>query len=222
MNFAEEFALLAYRDDGTPDIDSTHLDHGLGGSLLLELAMADRIDIRDRKVVVRDATPTGDPLVDQALGRIVADDKLRKPEHWVRKFAKDTRKLTLNGLVDRGVLDREQGTVLLIFPRTRYPAPHGVQPAPEVQARHRLTAAVSGAGPVDARTAALCALVSATKLDRKVFRDLDRKQTQARLKEISAGDWAAAAVRKTIQDVQSAVIAAVVASSAAASASSSS
>src|SRR4051812_28919376 len=220
MNLAEEFALLAYRDDGTPDIDSTHLDHGLGGSLLLELAMAERIDIRDRKVVVRDGTPTGDPLVDQALGRIVADDKPRKPEHWVRKFAKDARKLTLNGLVDRGVLDREDGTVLLVFPRTRYPAPHGVQPVPEVEARQRLTAAVSGAGPVDSRTAALCALVAATRLDRKVFRDLDRRQTKARLKQISAGDWAAAAVKKTIEDIQSAVIAAVVASSAATSASS--
>ena len=221
MNLAEEFALLAYRDDGAPDLDSTRLDHGLGGSLLLDLALTDRIDIRDKKVVVTDGTPTGDPLLDQALDRIGADTKARKPDHWVRKFAKDTRKLTLNGLVTRGVLNREDGTVLLIFPRTRYPAPHGVEPVPETEVRQRLTAAVSGAGPVEPRTAALCALVAATKLDRKVFRDLDRRQTRARLKEIAAGDWAAAAVRKTIEDIQAAVTAAVVAASAAAAAGSS-
>ena len=222
MNLAEEFALLAYRNDGAPDLDSTHLDHGLGGSLLLELALAERIDIRDKKVVVTDGTPTGDPLLDQALDRIVADDKSRKPDHWVRKFAKDTRKLTLNRLVDQGVLNREDGTVLLIFPRTRYPAPHGVEPAPEAEVRQRLTAAVSGSGAVEPRTAALCALVAATKLDRKVFRDLDRRQTRARLKEITAGDWAAAAVRKAIQDIQSAVTTAVVAASASAAAAGSS
>jgi len=214
MNLAEEFALLAYGDDGAPDTDSVRLDNGLGGSLLLELAISGRLDIKDKKVVVRDGTPTGDPLVDQALDRIVAADKPRKPGYWVKKFAKDARRLTLDRLVEQEVLTREQDTVLLVFPRTRYPAAHGVEPVPETEARQRLTAAVSGTGPVEPRTAALCALVAATNLDRKVFRTLDRERAKERLKEISAGDWAATAVRKTIEEVQTAVIVAVVAASA--------
>jgi len=215
MNLAEEFALLAYGDDGAPDTDSVRLDNGLGGSLLLELAISGRLDVKDQRVVVRDGTPTGDPLVDQALGRIAADDKPRKPGYWVKKFAKDARRLTLDRLVEQEVLTREQDTVLLVFPRTRYPAAHGVEPVPETEARQRLTAAVSGTGPVEPRTAALCALVAATNLDRKVFRTLDRERAKKRLKEISAGDWAATAVRKTIEEVQTAVIVAVVAASAA-------
>jgi hypothetical protein len=213
MNLAEEFALLAYGNDGAPDTDSIRLDNGLGGSLLLELAIAGRLDIEDKKVVVRDRTPTGDPLVDQALARIMADDKARKPGYWVKKFAKDARKLTLDRLVDQEVLIRQQDTVLLVFPRTRYPAPDGVEPVPETEARQRLTAAVSGTGPVEPRTAALCALVAATNLDRKVFRTLDRERAKERLKEISAGDWAATAVRKTIEEIQTAVIVAVLAAS---------
>jgi hypothetical protein len=69
----------------------------------------------------------------------------------------------------------------------------------------------------DARTSALCALVAATDLDRKVFADLDRKQVKARLKEIAEGSWAATAVKKTIDEIQSAVMVAVIASSAGAS-----
>ena len=213
MNLAEEFALLAYGDDGAPDTDSVRLDNGLGGSLLLELAIAGRLDVEDKKVVVRDGTPTGDPLVDQALARIVADDKPRLPGFWVRKFAKDTRKLTLDRLVEQEVLTREQDKVLLVFPRTRYPAPDGIEPVPETEARQRLTAAVAGTGPVEPRTAALCALVAATNLDRKVFRTLDQRRAKARLREISAGDWAATAVRKTIEEIQTAVIVAVLAAS---------
>jgi hypothetical protein len=213
MNLAEEFALLAYGDDGAPDTDSVRLDNGLGGALLLELAIAGRLDIEDKKVVVRDGAPTGDPLVDQALARIVADDKARKPGYWVKKFAKDTRKLTLDRLVEQEVLVRRQDTVLLVFPRTRYPAPHGAEPVPETEARQRLTAAVSTSGPVEPRTAALCALVAATNLDRKVFRTLDRGVTKQRLAEISAGDWAATAVKKTIEEIQTAVLVAVVAAS---------
>src|SRR5690349_2680991 len=200
MNLAEEFALLAYGDDGAPDTDSVRLDNGMGGSLLLELAISGRVGVEDGKVVVVDGTPAGDPLVDQALGRIKADEKPRKPAHWVRKFAKDTRKLALNRLVEQDVLTRREDTVLLVFPRTRYPAPDGVEPVPETEARRRLTAAVTGTGPVDPRTAALCALLGATNLDRKIFRALDRKRVKARLAEISAGAWAATAVRQRSEE----------------------
>jgi hypothetical protein len=215
MNLAEELALLAYGDDGAPDTDGVHLDNGLGGALLLELALAGRVDVEDRKVVVRDPTPTGDPLVDRALDRIVSVGKPRRPSDWVAKLARDARKSTLDRLVTDGVLTRERDRVLLVFPRTRYPAPDGREPAPETDARQRLASAVSGTGPVEPRTAALCALLAATDLDRKIFRDLDRRRVKARLKEISQGDWAAAAVRKTIAEIQGAVVVAVVAATSA-------
>jgi hypothetical protein len=215
MNLAEEFALLAYGDDGAPDTDTMRLDNGLGGALLLELALTGRVDVEDKKVIVRDGTPTGDPLVDQALERIVADDKQRKPGQWVTKFAKDARKLTLDRLVSQEVLVREQDKVLLVFPRTRYPAPHGGRPIPETEARQRLTAAVTRTEAVEPRTAALCALVAATDLDRKVFRDLDRDLVKTRLKEISQGAWAADAVKKAIEEIQLAIIMTVVAATSA-------
>ena len=91
MNLAEELALLGYGDDGKPVTDGVHLDNGLGGTLLLELAMAERVDVEDKRVVVRNPAPTGDPMVDQALAQIVNDQKSRKPGHWVNGFAKKAR-----------------------------------------------------------------------------------------------------------------------------------
>jgi hypothetical protein len=82
-------------------------------------------------------------------------------------------------------------------------------------------AAVAGSGAVDPRTGALCALVAATDLDRKVFADLDRRQVKARLQEIGEGAWAAQAVKKTIEEIQAAVMVAIVASTTAATAASS-
>ena len=218
MNLAEEFVLLAYADDGTPLIDAMHLDNGLGGALLLELAMAGRVDVADKKVVLLDQTPVGDPLLDSAIARLFADVKDRKPGHWVTQFAKDTRPLVLEKLVAAGVLTVEKDKVLWVFPRTRYPAAHGVQPVEETAAIDRMRAALLGSGPVDPRTAALCALVGATDLDAKVFADLDRKTVKTRLKEIGEGAWAAAAVKKTIDEIQAAVLVAIVASTTAATA----
>ena len=210
MNLPEEFALLAYDDDGAPVTDGTHLNNGLGGAVLLELALTGKVDVADKKVVVVDATPTGDSLLDQALARIV-DDKARKPGHWVTKFAKNTRSDVMDRLAAQGVVRLEKGKVLGLFPRTRYPAAHGVEPSQETEARQRMHAAVTGTGPVEPRTAALCALVAATDLDKKVFRDLDRRQVKARLKEIGEGAWAATAVKKSIEEIQSAIMIAVIA-----------
>ncbi|MCM4081753.1 GOLPH3/VPS74 family protein [Paractinoplanes hotanensis] len=218
MNLVEEFTLLAYDDDGTPLTDGTHLDHGLGGGLLLELALAGRVDVADKKVVALDINPTGDPLLDNALMRIVGDDKPRKPGYWVSKFAQDTRPQVLDRLVAEGILRTEKDKVLWVFPRTRYPAAHGVEPVQETAARDRMRHAVLGTGEVEPRTAALCALVAATGLDGKVFADLDRKVVKTRLREISEGAWAAEAVKKTIDEIQAAVMVAIVASTTAATA----
>ncbi|XVU25543.1 GOLPH3/VPS74 family protein [Actinoplanes sp. CA-054009] len=216
MNLAEEFLLLAYADDGTPLTDGTHLDNGLGGAVLLELALAGRVDIADKKVVVLDAGPTGDPMLDGALTKIGAEERGRRPGHWVTKFSKDTRPQVLDRLVAGGVLTVRKDKVLGVFPRKKYPAANGVEPVAETETRQRMRAAVLGTGAVDPRTAALCALVAATDLDKKVFADLDRKAVQARLREIGEGSWAAAAVKKTIEEIQAAVMVAIVASTTAA------
>jgi hypothetical protein len=210
MNLAEEFTLLAYQDDGSPEIDGTRLDHGAGGAVLLELALAGRVEVADKRVAVIDPTPTGDPLIDRALSEIGAS-KPRKPDAWVQRFAKGTREQVLESLVAAEVLRKEQGKVLLVFPRTKYVAAHGVEPVAETEARQRLVGAISAAGEVEPRTAALCSLVAATGLDRKVFARLERKQVKARLKQISGGAWAATAVKKSIEAVETAVLVSIIA-----------
>ncbi len=218
----EEFLLLAYADDGTPLTDGTHLDNGLGGAVLLELALAGRVDVKDKKVVVTDRQPLGDPLLDDALARVTAEERGRRPGHWVTRFAKDTRPRVLDRLVANGVLTTEKDRVLWVFPRTKYPSAQGVEPAVETEARQRMRAALLTGGAVEPRTAALCSLVAATELDRKVFADLDRKEVVARLKVIGEGAWAATAVKKSIEEIQAAIMVAIIASSTAATAGSSS
>jgi hypothetical protein len=217
MSLSEELLLLAYDDeDGTPLTDGTHLDNGLGGAMLLELVLAGRVDVEDRRVVVLDPRPTGEPLADAALAKILEEPKPRKPGHWVSKLAKQARPAVLAKLVADGVLTVEKDKVLWVFPRTKYPSASGSPPAAEAAARERMYAAVLGSGAVEPRTAALCALVAAIELDRKVFAEQDRRRVKARLKEIGEGAWAADAVRRTIEEIQAAVMVAVVASATAA------
>ncbi|GLX02208.1 hypothetical protein Misp02_62940 [Microtetraspora sp. NBRC 16547] len=200
MTIAEEVLLLAYREDtGKPQIGSVELDAAVAGAILAELAVNGRIDLDGKKVVAKDATPLGDEELDAALARIAGDARERKPEWWVGKL--DSRKLRgrlLSRLAGRGVLSEEQTRILGIFPSTRYPE---LDPAPEREIRQRVESVLGGADP-DERTAVLIAVLHAAKLDRKAFPDAPRK----RFKEIAEGEWAGAAVKKTIASIHAAVM----------------
>ncbi|KOX14797.1 GOLPH3/VPS74 family protein [Micromonospora profundi] len=207
----DELVLLAYDDDGANRLGRPHLDYGLAGAVLLELALAGRVEVTDKHLVVTDPAPTGVPLLDDALAMLAAAGRPRKPKNWIGKLAKGLPERVLDGLVDTGVLRRESDKVLLIFPRTRYPSPTGAQPAVETEARERMAAALTGNGPVDARTAALLTLTRAVGLDRKLFRELPKERVKARMDEISAGDWASAAAKKAIDEMQAALMVATTA-----------
>ncbi|NUT97882.1 MAG: GPP34 family phosphoprotein [Saccharothrix sp.] len=204
LTLADELALLAYDDDGTRRLGQPALGYGLAGAVLVELAIAGRVEVADKRVVVLSTERIGHDVLDEALTRM-ADDPLRKPKTWVEKLSKGLTDRVLDGLADAGVLRREQDKVLLIFPRTRFPSPGGVEPPLETEVRARLTRAVATDGPVDPRTAALCALIRAVQFEGKVFTDQPRDRLKRRLKEISEGDWAADATRKAIEEVQAAV-----------------
>ncbi len=206
LTLADELLLLASSEIGTFRLGSPALEYGLAGALLIELALAERVTIRDGRVAVTSARPVGEPRLDAALARI-AGDRPRKPKDWVPKLSRGLRAETLDGLVAAGILRRQVDVILWVFRKTRHPAVRGGDPAAEIRAR--LTTAVTGTGTVEPRTAALCALVRAVKLEGHVFPGLNKIRVKARLKEISDGEWAAAGVRKAIEDMEAAVMVAI-------------
>ncbi|MFI6921341.1 GPP34 family phosphoprotein [Nonomuraea spiralis] len=207
VTIAEELLLLAYsEDEGKQLIGVTQLDPALGGAILAELAAAGRVELADDKVTVKDRTPLGDEELDATLARMAEDGKARKPAWWVQRVqSAKLRKRLLTRLAGAGVLAEEHGKVLGIFPTTRWPE---ADPSVEADVRERVTATLAGAEP-DVRTAMLIAIMHAAKLDRKAFPGADR----ARVKEIAEGEWAGAAVAKTIAAINAAI--AVTASTAA-------
>ena len=195
LTLAEELVLVATDKDGSVEMKAWNsLGNGIAGARLLELALAGRIALEDGKIVVVGATPTGDPLADEALEAIAASEKPRNAEHWVGKLAKGgVRKRVFAGLDERGVLAAERGKFLGLVPRTRQVE---VDPEPERELRARLHAAVLGEVPApDARTVALASLVKACSLVNAVFARGERKDAEKRIGELAAPDEVGAAVK---------------------------
>ncbi|MFG6194092.1 GPP34 family phosphoprotein [Nonomuraea sp. JJY05] len=210
VTIAEELLLLAYNDEkGTQLVAGTQLDPALAGALLAELAVNDRLELSDKKVTVKDASPLGDAELDATLARIAEEGKERKPAWWVQRLqSAKLRKRLLTRLAESGVLTEQRGKVLGIFPTTRWPE---ADPDVEAEVRDRVISALAGADP-DARTAVLIAIAHAAKLDRKAFPEASKQ----RVKEIAEGAWTADAVAQTIAAINSAMIAAVTAATVAA------
>ena len=74
----------------------------LAGAVLAALALEDRIDTHLESLILLDAAPTGDELLDPVLAEIAADSAIRNAEYWIEKTvlrSDDVLELVLDRLV---------------------------------------------------------------------------------------------------------------------------
>lgn len=110
--------------------------YALAGAVLMELALRSRIDADRERLVLVDATPTGERLLDHYLERIAAEPE-QSTREWVSTLSvdgPDIEATALDRLVERGILRREEKRVLWVFKQRRYPMIDGVEER-EVRAR---------------------------------------------------------------------------------------
>ena len=220
MLIAEELLLLALDDTtGRRLLGTDRLDPALGGALVAELALAERIGVtgpeqgwsRRGRLTVTDPRPTDDVELDRALAAAVAAEG-RKVKDLVsgmssRRVTKGLRDRLAERLARAGALQRVDEKVLGLFPWTTWPAGDR---GPEDEVRRRLHGAlVAGTTPAE-RTVVLVALLRVAGLLPKVLPDQDRRLVQRRAKELSEGDWVAGAVKQALDEVAAATTVVVV------------
>lgn len=219
MILAEEILLLLTDDaTGKSVVDSSRLDIVLSGAVLLELAMAGRVDVagpgepaRKGHLVVRDSTPLGDPVLDEALRRIVAAGP-KKPESVIPVLSKQLRTEVLSRLISRGILKYEQGRVLGIFPTHSWPA---LDSTHENQLRAGLhSVLIIGRTPSD-REAAIISLLNAVDGLPKVLgtHEVNGAELRRRAKIVATSSLGDTAVRRAIQAMDTATMTAIMTAS---------
>lgn len=205
--------LLSLDDDSGAARDRANVGWAAGGGVLVELTLLGRVDIGEDRIGVRDAGPTGVPYLDEQLARIVDHGRPWKVADCLRAVAKDAAGGATQALVDRGLLREEKKRVLGLFPTRRYPEVDG---AGEEEVRRRLDRVVLEGIDPDERTASLVALLHGARLREPAFPQREgRKQVEARMAEISDGQWVQPAVQRAIDQAQAAMVAVMVATTSA-------
>jgi len=216
---AEDLVLLLLDDESGKFTNASYLDTGIGGALLVELALAETVDVvkgsglwSRAKVRATGLSAPADPVLVKALSVIA--EKERTAEDLVGRLGKRRREQLLDRLQERGIVESREDRVLGLIPRRRWPT---VDSTHEAGVRRELgDVLLRGVQPAE-RTGALVSVLSALDLAHKV---VDRegapaREVKKRAKEVAEGDWAAKAVRDSIAAAQAAVTAALVATTAA-------
>jgi hypothetical protein len=207
----EEILLLALRDkEGTIPME-TQYGLALGGALLAELLLHERIKVEESRrkklvVVAPRAKPIGEPLLDECFEKIKTAKRRATLQTWVGRLSrvKQLKHRVAMGLCDRRILKADEGKVLLIFKRKIYPE---IDPGPEREVIARLRQAVfTYTREIDSRTIVLVALVHTSGILKLVFDKKKLKGRKKRLEQITKGDLVGTATREAIQAVQAAVI----------------
>ncbi len=209
LTFSEELLLLLVDEQtgGLATVPDRAMRCAFAGALLMDLALADRIDTDLESLTLVNATPLGDEILDPWLAMIAHADHTRDAAYWIERFAKPevadrVRDTALRRLGERGILTSDVGGLLSLAVRVgrtrRYPMIDG-EGSRDVQLR-LMNILFSGDIPAP-HDAMLIALVDACDIFERLLTPAEMAEARERIELFGTlellGRAVAAAIRST-------------------------
>jgi len=213
LSLQEELLLLALKEKKGTVAAAATFDYALAGAILAELLLHKRVTVvpgRSKLLEMADPRPLGDPLLDEALGKVKDAKRRANLKTWVQRFAriKKLRQRIARGLCLQGILRADEDKVLLIFTRKLYPE---IDPRPEKAIVERLRRAIfTETQDVDPRTVVLVSLSKHVNVLKNAFDGKELRARKQRLKQLVEGEIAGKATQEAIQAMQAAVFVAAI------------
>ena len=210
LRFVEEIILLLLHDeDGRfARVPSWSVDYAIAGGVLMDLAMEDRIDTDLDNLILLDATPVGDSLLDPTLAQIAAGEK-QDARYWVERTAEQAEKIreeALSRLVARGILERQEDRFLWVFRSRRYPAVDGKV---EREVKLRIMEVLFSDEIPDPRDVMLICLADACGIFEELLSRRELNTASARIEQVRKLDLIGRAMSQAIYDIEMSVAASV-------------
>lgn len=211
LDLLEEYLLIALDDDkGKFVIDSTYLHYGFGGAILLELALREKISIEGDYVRLKDSSTVKEVALNKAIELLQGSAKAVKIKDLIGMLAKKANELkqdTLQRLMNKGILKKEEHKILWIIPNNKYPTSNL---SPENKVRERLKGVMLLGEKSEPRDIMLLSLIDVSDLTREAFRDKeDYKVVKKKIKEVTQDVKISSAINKSIREIQAAIMIAI-------------
>ena len=204
LSLPEEILLLLLEDEGGRFVHVPELSMRcvLSGAVLMELALADRIDTDPERLFVVDAKPIGDELLDPALRKITASTESHDAGYWVSQCARmseDTKRIALKRLVDHGILDQVEDKFLWVFRSRRYPLIDG---SAEREVKLRIMDILLSDQIPGPRDVVIVGLVDACGLFKHLLSEREHKRSRDRIRQVRRMDLIGRVVNDAVREIE--------------------
>jgi hypothetical protein len=208
VTFVEEILLLSHDEtrDRFLDVNELLINTALAGAVLMDLAIRDRIDTDLERLIVIDATPTGEPLLDNILAELVSAGASPSTGVWLehlRHRGPELYNAALERLVERGILRIENSRVLWAFATRRYPL---IDSQEQQEVKLRIADLLRSDEIPDPRDIMIIALADACGLFERVFPADELHRARPRIEQIERLDLIGRSIGTVIDSLQSSVI----------------
>lgn len=207
LTLPEQLLLISLHDEKGIILSTASISirYGLAGAVIMELALREKLEIRDKKLFLINDSYTGDNVLDEAMSQIKIVDKAKNAGYWINKLSSKIKiqELLLIRLVEKGILKLEEHKVLWIFDSPHYPMQDSGE---ESEIREKIRRIVLQKDIVDTRIAVLIGLVNACRLTNEIFSKDERKEAKTRIKEIIENDIIAKSVADTVVAIEAALM----------------
>ncbi|MFP4024988.1 MAG: GOLPH3/VPS74 family protein [Thiohalospira sp.] len=209
LNLIEKFLIIALdAKKGKFIIDSLSLNYGLAGAILLELSEMNKIDINNKRLELIDDKFTDDDVINDSIKVIKKTKRKRTAKYWVNKIGNSAsryKKQILRDLSNKNILVINKKSYFFgLFNFYSYPLSD--RKYKDDIANHLLGIAIDKKD-ADLESLLLLSLLNSCKLSRTLFSN--KKEFLAankRIKELSKDVEISDAVRKTLNEIQRAVL----------------
>ena len=210
LRFVEEITLLLLHDDDGrfARVPSWSLNYALAGGVLMDLALENRIDTDLDHLILVDATPTGDSLLDPTLAEIAAGEK-HDARYWVEQTAERSDAIqeeVLSRLIALGILERQEDRFLWVFRSRRYPMIDGQA---EREVKLRIMGVLFSDDIPDPRDVVIICLADACGIFKEILSKRELEQAAARIEQVRKLDLIGQAMTQAIHDIELSVAASV-------------
>ena len=207
LRFAEEIILILLDDEDGKfvRVPRWSLNYALAGGVLMDLAMENRIDTDIENLMLIDATPVGDNLLDPVLAEIAAEEQ-KDIRYWLELIAEkapEIREEVLNRLVASGILERQDDRFMWMFRSRRYPMIDGEA---EREVKLRIMEVLFSDVIPDPRDIMIICLVDACGIFKELLSRRELGQVAPRVEMVRKLDLIGQAMSQAIRDIELTVI----------------
>jgi len=213
LSTVEKFLLIAHHPEkGRFMIPKMYLQYGIAGAILLDMALEDLMDITDKRLIIKSARTSADPVITEVVTLISQSSKSRKADYWVRKLATRYNKYKwqlLKGLADKRLIRIEEKKFLGLIP---YRQSYLIESYTRSNLVHQLKNDIMIYRGDSGDYLALAGMIEACRMYRILSADRDELKTiRSQLKKIIRESPVSDVVAKTIRQVQAVIITSVTA-----------